>query len=83
MLNSVKVPGHIFPILSKEGGVLRRAGQTEGSVDISRIAALKPAGVICEIMNEDGTMARRNDLKKFAKTHNLTIVSIAQLIQAD
>ena len=79
---SVKVPGHIFPILSKEGGVLRRAGQTEGSVDISRIAALKPAGVICEIMNEDGTMARRNDLKKFAKTHNLTIVSIAQLIQA-
>ena len=79
---SVKVPGHIFPILYKEGGILRRAGQTEGSVDIARIAGLKAAGVICEIMNEDGTMARRNDLKKFAKTHSLTIVSIAQLIQA-
>ncbi len=78
---SITIPGHIFPILYKEGGVLRRAGQTEGSVDIAHLAGLKPAGVICEIMNEDGTMARRNDLKKFAQTHNLTMVSIAQIIE--
>ena len=79
--NSISSPGHIFPILYKEGGVLRRAGQTEGSVDLARMAGFKEAGVICEIMNEDGTMARRNDLKNFAKKHNLAIVSIAQLIE--
>lgn len=79
--NSISIPGHIFPIIYKEGGVLRRAGQTEGSVDIAKMAKLKPAGVICEIMNDDGTMARRNDLKIFAKKHDLTIISIAQVIK--
>ena len=79
---SITSPGHVFPILYKKGGVLRRAGQTEGSVDLAKMAELKPAGVICEIMNEDGTMARQGDLKSFAKKHNLTIISIAQIIEA-
>ncbi len=74
-------PGHIFPLQAKEGGVLRRTGQTEGSVDLSRLAGLKPAGVICEIMNEDGTMARMPDLEKFAKLHNLMIVTVADIIR--
>jgi 3,4-dihydroxy 2-butanone 4-phosphate synthase/GTP cyclohydrolase II len=64
-------PGHIFPLKAQKGGVLRRAGQTEGSVDLARLAGLKPAGVICEIMNEDGTMARVPELTKFAKAHKL------------
>ena len=59
--------GHVFPLRAKKGGVLVRAGQTEGSVDLARLAGLKPAGVICEIMNEDGTMARMPELKKFAR----------------
>jgi 3,4-dihydroxy 2-butanone 4-phosphate synthase/GTP cyclohydrolase II len=74
-------PGHIFPLEAKEGGVLVRAGQTEGSVDLARLAGLAPAGVICEIMNEDGTMARMPDLEIFADRHGLSIVSIADLVR--
>jgi len=74
-------PGHIFPIRARKGGVLVRAGQTEGSVDLCRLAGLKPAGVICEIMKDDGTMARMPDLVKFAQEHNLKIVTIADLIK--
>ena len=73
-------PGHVFPIRARRGGVLVRTGQTEGSVDMARLAGLKPAGVICEIMNEDGTMARRPDLEIFAKEHGLRITTIADLI---
>ena len=73
-------PGHVFPLRAKKGGVLVRAGQTEGSVDLARLAGLKPAGVICEIMNDDGTMARLPELKKFAKLHDLKIISIADLV---
>jgi 3,4-dihydroxy 2-butanone 4-phosphate synthase/GTP cyclohydrolase II len=74
-------PGHVFPLRAREGGVLRRAGQTEGAVDLARLAGLKPAGVICEIMNDDGTMARLPDLVAFARRHELKIVTIAELIQ--
>jgi 3,4-dihydroxy 2-butanone 4-phosphate synthase/GTP cyclohydrolase II len=74
-------PGHIFPLRAREGGVLVRAGQTEGAVDLMRLAGLKPAGVICEIMNEDGTMARVPQLLQFCEKHNLKIVSIAKLIE--
>ncbi len=73
-------PGHVFPLRAKKGGVLVRAGQTEGSVDLSRLAGLKSAGVICEIMNDDGTMARMPDLRKFAQNHGLKIVTIADLV---
>jgi 3,4-dihydroxy 2-butanone 4-phosphate synthase/GTP cyclohydrolase II len=73
-------PGHVFPLRAREGGVLRRAGQTEGSVDLARLAGLRPAGVICEIMNDDGTMARMPDLVRFARAHGLRIVTIADLI---
>jgi 3,4-dihydroxy 2-butanone 4-phosphate synthase/GTP cyclohydrolase II len=74
-------PGHIFPLKAQQGGVLKRAGQTEGSVDLARLAGLTPAGVICEIMNEDGTMARVPELTKFAKAHKLKIVTIKALIE--
>jgi 3,4-dihydroxy 2-butanone 4-phosphate synthase/GTP cyclohydrolase II len=74
-------PGHIFPLKAQPGGVLVRTGQTEGSVDLSRLAGLKPAGVICEIMNEDGTMARMPDLEVFSQKHGLRIVTIADLIK--
>jgi len=74
-------PGHIFPIRARDGGVLVRTGQTEGSVDLARLAGLTAAGVICEIMNEDGTMARMPDLEVFARSHNLKIVTIADLIE--
>jgi len=74
-------PGHVFPLRAREGGVLVRAGQTEGAVDLLRLASLKPAGVICEIMNEDGSMARVPQLLKFCEKHNLKIVSIAKLIE--
>ena len=74
-------PGHIFPLRAKPGGVLQRTGHTEGSVDLASLAGLGPAGVICEIMNEDGTMARMPDLVRFADTHSLRILSIADLIQ--
>jgi 3,4-dihydroxy 2-butanone 4-phosphate synthase/GTP cyclohydrolase II len=74
-------PGHVFPIRARKGGVLVRTGQTEGSVDLARLAGLKPAGVICEIMKDDGTMARMPDLDVFAKEHNFKIATIADLIQ--
>ncbi len=74
-------PGHIFPLRARKGGVLVRTGQTEGSVDLARLAGLKPAGVICEIMNEDGTMSRMPDLQIFAERHGLKIVTIAELIK--
>ncbi|MBU0483209.1 MAG: bifunctional 3,4-dihydroxy-2-butanone-4-phosphate synthase/GTP cyclohydrolase II [Proteobacteria bacterium] len=73
-------PGHIFPLRARRGGVLVRTGQTEGSVDLARLAGLRPSGVICEIMNEDGSMSRMPDLKKFAKKHNLKIATIADLV---
>ncbi len=73
-------PGHMFPLRAVDGGVLRRSGQTEAAVDLARIAGLYPAGVICEIMNEDGTMARVPQLEKFAAVHDLKIVNIADLI---
>ncbi|MBD3239445.1 MAG: bifunctional 3,4-dihydroxy-2-butanone-4-phosphate synthase/GTP cyclohydrolase II [Chitinivibrionales bacterium] len=74
-------PGHVFPLRAQEGGVLVRAGQTEASVDLARLAGLFPAGVICEIMNEDGTMARMPQLRQFAEKHGLLIVTIADLIR--
>jgi len=74
-------PGHIFPLRAKNGGVLVRTGQTEGSVDLARLSGLKPAAVICEIMNEDGSMARMPELKVFAQEHGLNIVSIADIIR--
>jgi 3,4-dihydroxy 2-butanone 4-phosphate synthase/GTP cyclohydrolase II len=74
-------PGHIFPLRARKGGVLVRTGQTEGSVDLARLAGLKPAGVICEIMKDDGTMARVPDLQVFSKEHGLKIVTIADLIK--
>ena len=74
-------PGHVFPLQAKGGGVLVRTGQTEGSVDLARLAGMKPNGVICEIMNDDGTMARMPDLEIFARKHNLKIVTIADLIK--
>ncbi|MBI2848515.1 MAG: bifunctional 3,4-dihydroxy-2-butanone-4-phosphate synthase/GTP cyclohydrolase II [Chloroflexi bacterium] len=74
-------PGHIFPLRAREGGVLVRTGQTEASVDLARLAGLYPAGVICEIMKEDGTMARMPDLEKFSAEHHIKIVSVAQLIE--
>jgi 3,4-dihydroxy 2-butanone 4-phosphate synthase/GTP cyclohydrolase II len=74
-------PGHIFPLRAKNGGVLVRPGQTEASVDIARIAGLYPAGVICEIMNEDGTMSRMPQLEAFAAQHNLKMISVAELVR--
>ncbi len=73
-------PGHIFPIVGKDGGVLRRAGHTEASIDLSLLAGFKPSGVICEIMADDGSMARGNELKLFSEKHNLKIVAISDLI---
>jgi 3,4-dihydroxy 2-butanone 4-phosphate synthase/GTP cyclohydrolase II len=73
-------PGHVFPLRAKTGGVMVRAGQTEGSVDLARMAGLKPSGVICEIMNDDGTMARMPELRKFAEKHDLRIVTIADMV---
>ena len=73
-------PGHVFPLRAKKGGVMVRAGQTEGSVDLARMAGLKPSGVICEIMNDDGTMARMPELRKFAEKHGLRIVTIADMV---
>jgi 3,4-dihydroxy 2-butanone 4-phosphate synthase/GTP cyclohydrolase II len=76
----VVVPGHVFPLVARRGGVLVRAGQTEGSVDLARLAGLSAAGVVCEIANDDGTMARMPDLERFAERHGLTILTIADLI---
>lgn len=77
----IATPGHVFPLEARSGGVLVRAGHTEAAVDIAKMAGLKPAGVICEIMNDDGTMARMPDLIKFAQLHKLKIATIADLIQ--
>jgi 3,4-dihydroxy 2-butanone 4-phosphate synthase / GTP cyclohydrolase II len=74
-------PGHVFPLRADRGGVLKRAGQTEGSVDLARLAGLRPAGVICEVMNEDGTMARVPQLQEIAKRHHLKVVTIKDLIE--
>lgn len=79
--SDVITPGHIFPIRAKAGGVLKRAGHTEGSIDLCRLAGLSPAAVICEVMNDDGTMARVGDLKTFAKKHGLKIGTIVDLIK--
>ena len=75
------MPGHVFPLRAKPGGVLQRAGQTEAAVDLSRLAGFKPAGVICEIMKEDGTMARVPDLEKFSAEHDVRMVTVAQIIE--
>lgn len=75
-----KRPGHMFPLEAREGGVLKRAGHTEAAVDLARLAGLYPAGVICEIMNEDGSMARTPELMEFVKKHNVKIITIADLI---
>ena len=74
-------PGHVFPLRARKGGVLVRPGQTEAAVDIARIAGLYPAGVICEIMNEDGTMARLPELRRFADFHHLKIIKVADLVR--
>ena len=74
-------PGYVYPLRARDGGVLVRTGQTEGAVDLSRLAGLKPAGVICEILKEDGTMARRDDLVEFARVHGLKIVTVADIIE--
>ena len=73
-------PGHVFPLVARSGGVLERAGHTEASVDISRLARLNPSAVICEVMNQDGRMARLKDLRDFSKKHKLKIASIEDLI---
>lgn len=78
--NDFRRPGHIFPLKAKEGGVLKRIGHTEAAVDLGILAGLKPAGVICEIMNEDGSMSRTPELMIFAKEHNLKIITIADLV---
>jgi 3,4-dihydroxy 2-butanone 4-phosphate synthase/GTP cyclohydrolase II len=79
--NDLARPGHVFPLRAKRGGVLVRVGQTEASVDMARIAGLIPAAVICEIMNDDGTMARLPELEKFAEKHDLKIISVADLVR--
>ncbi|MBM3620092.1 MAG: 3,4-dihydroxy-2-butanone-4-phosphate synthase [Alphaproteobacteria bacterium] len=76
----IVTPGHVFPLMAREGGVLERTGHTEAAVDLARLAGLAPAGVICEIMNDDGTMARRDDLIRFAQMHGLKIGTISDLI---
>lgn len=79
--SDLRRPGHIFPLQAKKGGVLERVGHTEASIDLARLAGLKPAGVICEILNPDGTMARRDELKIFANKHGLKFITVAQLIE--
>ncbi|MDP9348222.1 MAG: bifunctional 3,4-dihydroxy-2-butanone-4-phosphate synthase/GTP cyclohydrolase II [Gemmatimonadota bacterium] len=78
--SDLRRPGHIFPIRARPGGVLRRVGQTEASVDLARLAGLPPAGVICEIMNADGSMARRPELEEFAARHGLKFITVAQIV---
>jgi 3,4-dihydroxy 2-butanone 4-phosphate synthase/GTP cyclohydrolase II len=79
--NDLVMPGHVFPLRAREGGVLVRAGQTEATVDLCKMAGLYPAGVLCEVMNADGTMSRLPQLKRFAKRHTLKIISVTQLIE--
>ena len=78
--SDLRRPGHVFPLRARPGGVLQRVGQTEASIDLARLAGLYPAGVICEILNPDGSMARRADLERFATQHNLTFITVAQLV---
>ncbi len=78
--NDLLRPGHVFPLRAKPGGVLQRVGQTEASVDLARLAGLRPAGVICEILNEDGTMARRPDLEAFSGRHDIPFITVAQIV---
>jgi 3,4-dihydroxy 2-butanone 4-phosphate synthase/GTP cyclohydrolase II len=78
--SDLRRPGHVFPLRARPGGVLQRVGQTEASVDLARMAGLLPAGVICEIMNADGTMARRQELSEFSARHELTFITVAQLV---
>jgi 3,4-dihydroxy 2-butanone 4-phosphate synthase / GTP cyclohydrolase II len=78
--DDIVAPGHIFPLRAMPGGVLQRSGQTEGAVDLARLAGRVPAGVICEIMNEDGTMARRPELERFAREHGLALLCVVDLI---
>lgn len=80
MPSDLRRPGHVFPLKAKPGGVLERVGQTEASVDLAKIAGLTPAGVICEILNPDGTMARRNELFEFSREYNLKFITVAQII---
>ncbi len=77
---SVKSPGHIFPLKAHPGGIKARVGHTEGSVELMKLSGLKPAAVICEILNEDGTMARKLDVTQFASDHNLQVVRMSDLI---
>src|SRR5512134_3027615 len=77
--DDIASPGHVFPLQAQDGGVLVRAGHTEAAVDIARLAGLNPSGIVCEIMNDDGTMARRGDLIRFAQFHNLKIGTIGDL----
>jgi 3,4-dihydroxy 2-butanone 4-phosphate synthase / GTP cyclohydrolase II len=79
--DAVVQPGHVFPLRARPGGVLQRAGQTEAAVDLARLAGLNPAGVVCEIMNEDGTMARVPDLIRYCEKHNLKLITVADLIE--
>ena len=79
--DDISMPGHVFPLRAKPGGVLERAGHTETAVDLARLAGLYPAGVICEIMNPDGTMARRTELERFAREHGLLVVTVADVIR--
>ncbi len=81
MSDDFRKPGHIFPLIAKKGGVLERVGHTEASVDLMKLAGLEPTAVICEIMNEDGSMARRDDLVKFVKDHDFKFITVAQLIK--
>ena len=81
MASDLSRPGHIFPLIARKGGVLERVGHTEASVDLARLSGLIPAAVICEIVNEDGSMARRDNLVKFSKKHNLKFITVAQLIE--
>jgi 3,4-dihydroxy 2-butanone 4-phosphate synthase/GTP cyclohydrolase II len=78
--NDLSRPGHVMPLRAKQGGVLRRVGQTEASVDLARLAGLPPAGVICEILNEDGSMARRPELERFAREHDIRFITVAQIV---
>ncbi len=78
--SDLALPGHVFPLIARDGGVLRRAGHTEATIDLARLAGLKPAAVLCEILNDDGTMARLPQLEPFAEKHGLSMVNIADLI---
>ena len=78
--SDLRRPGHVFPLRARPGGVLQRVGQTEASVDLARLAGLVPAGVLCEVLNADGTMARRPELERFAAEHDLTFITVAQIV---